>query len=353
MDRGVPASVGKQVALYLSRVAPRQTIDHLVYELSQQLTAPEAAGEAAAEGGTPLAATPKILEFHSRRSAASLAQPQLQSLQRPSPSVGGGAGGSRPTTPGSIAGSAAFSRRVGLDALLQTQSAWSEGGSSAGGAGEGLGGAKVLSSEIESRRSSEVRLGESASARRGVLTRPELALCLLSEIAYEHDEEFRRHLPTLLHVATLVADSGDLVVREEGSQLLIYLLYSLACKHLEAQAGGTSAPEYTRVSRLIARLQALHGQPLWRREQPTLLQPLVASSLSVAAFVQAGEGAAYLSSFLLALCGALALFGHALAASFTRGLAAPPSLGPFPGGRLVMLGSPPWPTPSPALLPLP
>lgn len=54
MDRGVPASVGKQVALYLSRVAPRQTIDHLVYELSQQLTEAEAEGEAQ-EASSPLA----------------------------------------------------------------------------------------------------------------------------------------------------------------------------------------------------------------------------------------------------------------------------------------------------------
>ena len=43
------------------------------------------------------------------------------------------------------------------------------------------------------------------TARRGALTRPELALCLMSELAYEHDEEFRRHLPTLLQVITLNA----------------------------------------------------------------------------------------------------------------------------------------------------
>lgn len=32
-----PCSVGKQVALYLARVAPRQTVDHLAYEVALQL----------------------------------------------------------------------------------------------------------------------------------------------------------------------------------------------------------------------------------------------------------------------------------------------------------------------------
>lgn len=32
------------------------------------------------------------------------------------------------------------------------------------------------------------------------LTRPEMALGLLVEVAYEHDEEFRQHLPQVLHM---------------------------------------------------------------------------------------------------------------------------------------------------------
>ena len=40
---------------------------------------------------------------------------------------------------------------------------------------------------------------------RSPLTRPELALCLLSELGYEHDEELRRHLPALLQTITLNA----------------------------------------------------------------------------------------------------------------------------------------------------
>jgi len=36
--------------------------------------------------------------------------------------------------------------------------------------------------------------------------RPELALCLLAEVAYEHDEDFRPHMPLLLHACICVLD---------------------------------------------------------------------------------------------------------------------------------------------------
>lgn len=42
------------------------------------------------------------------------------------------------------------------------------------------------------------------------------------------------------------------------------------------------------MTRLIGRLQALRGQPMWAREQPTLQQPWVGSAADVAAFVQTG-----------------------------------------------------------------
>lgn len=47
-----PCSVGKQVALYLARVAPRQTVDHLAYEVALQLEeADRPAGGGADAGG--------------------------------------------------------------------------------------------------------------------------------------------------------------------------------------------------------------------------------------------------------------------------------------------------------------
>jgi hypothetical protein len=125
---------------------------------------------------------------------------------------------------------------------------------------------------------------------RAALTRPELALCLLSEIACERDEELRPHLAPLLHVAVLHADSACATVRLEACQLLQYLLYSLACKPLESQAQGAAAPgpagDYARVSGVIGYLQSLGGEPLWPREQPTLAHPWVPSAGFVAAFVQ-------------------------------------------------------------------
>ena len=107
-----------------------------------------------------------------------------------------------------------------------------------------------------------------------------MALGLLVEVAYEHDEEFRAHLPQvggasaaavvgplrwhapsvlrvparhgvapqpatrppprstttrpqLLHVCLLAADSAIPIVRRDAQQLLVYLLYSLSLKHLE------------------------------------------------------------------------------------------------------------------------
>lgn len=128
--------------------------------------------------------------------------------------------------------------------------------------------------------------------QRNVLTRPEAALCLLSEIACERDEELRQHLPTLLHVAVLHADSTNALVRQEACQLMQYLLYCLACRQLEGQpAVGSAGPsaDYARVSGVIGYLQSLNGEPLWEWDLPTLQQPWAASAGYVAAYVQIGE----------------------------------------------------------------
>lgn len=133
---------------------------------------------------------------------------------------------------------------------------------------------------------------------RSTLTRPELALCLLSEIACERDEELRQHLPVLLHMAVVHADSTSSTVRQEACQLLQYLLYSLVSKHMEGQksgggggggGGAVATAEYARVAGVIGYLQASEGKALWSWELPTLKEPLVASAGYVAAFVQLGR----------------------------------------------------------------
>ncbi|KAH7623253.1 hypothetical protein Ndes2526B_g01675 [Nannochloris sp. 'desiccata'] len=163
---------------------------------------------------------------------------------------------------------------------------------------------------------------------RNFLTRPEVALCLLSEVACEKDEELRQHLPALLHIAILHADSTNPLVRQEACQLVQYLLYSLACKPLEGRngrggggnnnsngAGGgfsqafgglggarnsNSAPstDYARVAGVIGYLQSLGGEALWNWELPTLAQPWVPSAGYVAAFVQIVADCFYFDSSL-------------------------------------------------------
>lgn len=234
----------------------------------------------------------QILEYHHKRSQASMLHPQLPTLHRVSAGSlrgnggfgGGGGDGSRPGTPG---GSAAGGSRHGghgrranmFEMLLKSQAGWAEVGPAAAGSGDGGGPAASTSSHavgaaaaggagagptgmlsksasmsdarssFDSRQNSMSRRdgrGNEAAigvhrcanatvchslqgaagvawgppvrrkswqtaclrlysrrlslslplpARRSPLTRPEMALSLLVEVAYEHDEEFRQHLP--------------------------------------------------------------------------------------------------------------------------------------------------------------
>lgn len=64
------------------------------------------------------------------------------------------------------------------------------------------------------RRSSSVRtlLGDSrsdSSSFHCLPCRPELALCLLTEVAYEHDDDFRIQMPRLLHIAIICVDNDE------------------------------------------------------------------------------------------------------------------------------------------------
>ncbi|KAL4434374.1 hypothetical protein ABPG75_000815 [Micractinium tetrahymenae] len=322
-----PGATGKEVVLYLSRVAAKQTIGHLVHEVLQQIDQPDSSEPDEAGSpyspSTPDGTTPRILEYHHKRTKSSLLHPQLPALHRVSPSMPASlslaagssslepGGGSRPGTPSSSGGGGgkhgSFGRRVGMfELMVKSQSAaWAEGGplaglgdSAASGAGGAAGGlaSRVPSfaegrSGLGSRQSSLSQRGSGAAqaalARRLPLTRPEMALSLLIEVAYEHDEEFRQHLPQLLHMCLLNADSPNPSVRQDSQQLLIYLLYSLSLKHLEAaQSTGVPSPECQDVAEVVAQLQARLGQQLWPREQPSLAHPMVPSATAVALFVQ-------------------------------------------------------------------
>ena len=72
------------------------------------------------------------------------------------------------------------------------------------------------------------------------LTRAEVGLCLLAEVAWEQDEDLRSHLPLLLHASTVCLDSPEPTVASHALLAITHLLYSLSVRHLElARAGGT------------------------------------------------------------------------------------------------------------------
>lgn len=58
-------------------------------------------------------------------------------------------------------------------------------------------------------------------------------MCLLAEVAYEHDEALRAHLPLLFHSMAVVLDAGEAIVFRHAQQVILNLLYSLSARHLE------------------------------------------------------------------------------------------------------------------------
>lgn len=70
-----------------------------------------------------------------------------------------------------------------------------------------------------------------------------MALCLLAEVAWEHDEDLRLHLPELLHASMVTLDSPELLVSQHALLAIVHLLYSLSVRHLElSRAGGAPPP---------------------------------------------------------------------------------------------------------------
>lgn len=72
--------------------------------------------------------------------------------------------------------------------------------------------------------------------------RAEVAVCLLAEVAYEHDEDFRGHLPLLFHAMLLLMDSTDSLVFRHAQQVVTHLLYSLSVRHLEIHRAAGDHP---------------------------------------------------------------------------------------------------------------
>ena len=341
--------VSKHIALYLSRVAPRITIEHLVTlaECNVTVRAEEALDAVPATNAVELGL---IKEWHHRAAQAPVQQPlpQQQPLAaRAAAAIAAQtADSSKPFTASSFAQAI---KRSTVDIILKTGVAVVDTVAVAGAAAVGtisaaglvdlldedsrISRAKYGEYEIDEGLASQVSLdagmtrvgnllrhsslsrgargvnsglesGQAAgtegeqlvpklSNQRTALSSPESALCLLSEIVSENDEHMRPHLARLLHIAVLQMDSCNEQARREACQLLQYLLYNLSFKILETNSKDSNGnravytSDYARVAGVIGYLQSLPaGERAWEWELPTLARPWITSAGSVAAFVQ-------------------------------------------------------------------
>lgn len=341
---------GKHIALYLSRVAPRITIEHLVTLAECEVTLMGLEEPLDSVPATNAVELGLIKEWHHRAAYAPVQQPlpQQQPLAaRAAAAIAAEtADSSKPFTASSFAQAI---KRSTVDIILKTGVAVVDTVAVAGAAAVGTISSSVLVDLLdEDSRTSRAKYGEyendeglasqvsleagmsrvgnllrhsslSKGARgvnfslengevtgiegeqlvpklsnhRTVLSSQESALCLLSEIVSENDEHMRPHLARLLHIAVLQMDSCNGQARREACQLLQYLLYNLSFKILESNSKDSNSnravytSDYARVAGVIGYLQSLPaGERAWEWELPTLARPWITSAGSVAAFVQ-------------------------------------------------------------------
>lgn len=319
-------SVAKRVSLYLARICPQRTIDHLVFQLSQRLLEDsiEPVGPSASKGD---ASTNFVLEFSQGPAVAQMAsvmdnQPHMSpllvrgSLDGPLRNVSGtlswrtagmtGRSVSGPLSPmppelnivpvstgrsgqllpalvnmsGPLMGvrsstGSLRSRHVSRDSgdyLVDTPNS-GEDGLHAGVATHGVN-AKELQSALQGHQQHS-------------LTHADIALILLAEIAYENDEDFRQYLPLLFHVIFVSMDSSEDIVLEHCQHLLVNLLYSLAGRHLEQYEVENSERENKQqVVSLIKYVQSKRGSMMWENEDPTVVRTELPSAALLSALVQ-------------------------------------------------------------------
>ncbi|KAK9846072.1 hypothetical protein WJX84_000717, partial [Apatococcus fuscideae] len=260
--------VSKRVCMYLGRVLPQRTVDLLMYELTKLI---EEEDDRADESRSP-ASTNQAREFHQ------VDWPMRQNSGRSSYDRLGGSGRN-------LAGNL-FSD--GSLTPTATGGFWRAGSEPLGGSItehklKGVHSFNAASINDTAMRSGSETALDAISRRssstpvppgRGVLTRPELSLCLIAEVAYEHDEVFRAHLPLVLHATLLEMDSAEPLVFRHCHIMLIHLLFSLSAQHLEVQqSAGSMVAEYERVTSLIKYLQSMRGRQMWAYEEVSLQAP--------------------------------------------------------------------------------
>ncbi|XP_024928796.3 cell polarity protein mor2 isoform X3 [Ziziphus jujuba] len=340
-------SVAKRVSLYLARICPQCTIDHLVYQLAQRML------EDSIEPVVPTAnkgdaSGNYVLEFSQGPAVPQIAsavdsQPHMSpllvrgSLDGPLRNASGslswrtagvtGRSVSGPLSPmppelsivpvnpgrsgqllpslvnmsGPLMGvrsstGSLRSRHVSRDSgdyLIDTPNS-GEDGLHSGVAMHGVS-AKELQSALQGHQQHS-------------LTHADIALILLAEIAYENDEDFREHLPLLFHVTFVSMDSSEDIVLEHCQHLLVNLLYSLAGRHLELYEVETNDGENKQqVVSLIKYVQSKRGSMMWENEDPTVVRTELPSAALLSALVQSMVDAIFFQGDLRETWGAEAL----------------------------------------------
>ncbi|CAH9102139.1 unnamed protein product [Cuscuta epithymum] len=337
-------SVAKRVSLYLARICPQRTIDHLVYQLAQRMledsVEPLRPSANKADGNGNL-----ILEFSQGPAFSQVTnivdnQPHMSPLL-----VRGSFDGPLRNTSGSLSWrTAGVGGRSASGPLSPMPPELNIVPVSAGRSGQLLPalvnmsgpliGVRSSTGSLRSRHLSRdsgdylidtpnsgedglhsvagVNAKELQSALQGhqqhSLTHADIALILLAEIAYENDEDFREHLPLLFHVTFVSMDSSEDIVLEHCQHLLVNLLYSLAGRHLELYDVESSDGENKQqVVSLIKYVQSKQGSMMWENEDPTVVRTELPSAALLSALVQSMVDAIFFQGDLRETWGAEAL----------------------------------------------
>lgn len=317
-------SVAKRVSLYLARICPQQTIDHLVCQLSQRMLEESEEPVRPNKGD---ASANFVLEFSQGPTAAQIAtvvdcQPHMSpllvrgSLDGPLRNTSGSLSWRTSTVTGrSISGPlspmpqdvsmvvASASRSGQLLPSLMNMSGPLMGVRSSTGnlrsrhvsrdSGDCLIDTPISGEDILHPVGSGlhgINASELQSALQGhhqhLLSRADIALILLAEIAYENDEDFRENLPLLFHVTCVSMDSSEDIVLEHCQHLLVNLLYSLAGRHLELyEVENSEGENKQQVVSLIKYIQSKRGSLMWENEDPTLVRTELPSAALLSALV--------------------------------------------------------------------
>ncbi|XP_062220848.1 uncharacterized protein LOC133920168 isoform X2 [Phragmites australis] len=338
-------SVAKRVSLYLARICPQQTIDHLVCELSQRML--EDNEEPVRPGKVDVSAN-VVLEFSQGPTASQVAmvidsQPHVSPLL-----VRGSLDGAIRNVSGNLSWrTSAVTGRSVSGPLSPLAPEVSIPNPTTGRSGQllpalmnmsgPLMGARSSAGNLRSRHVSRdsgdyyydtpnstedilhqggsgvhgINANELQSALQGhqhLLSHADIALILLAEIAYENDEDFRENLPLLFHVTCVSMDSSEDIVLEHCQDLLVNLLYSLAGRHLELYEVESSERENKHhVVSLIKYIQSKRGSLMWENEDPTLVRTELPSASLLSALVQSMVSAIFFQGDLRETWGAEAL----------------------------------------------